>query len=265
MEPMIDLQSDAFFMREALRMAVRAFEAEEVPIGAVVVKDGRIIGRAYNQVELLKDATAHAEMLALTQAEEAYQLAQSTLEPTHPSRLIAMSGLASAYQANGRPLEALPLQQQTLALRISALGSNDLDTVFTRVELAKTFVDLGRREEAISQYEECLKRVLGYAPASFPAGFRPRLREALEALQKMRERPRGRLSVGANEATSLYILPGYQFNAVDAMVTNFHVPRSTLLMLVSAFAGRAAVMSAYETAKQEGYRFLSFGDAMMIL
>ena len=71
MEPMIDLQSDAFFMREALRMAVRAFEAEEVPIGAVVVKDGRIIGRAYNQVELLKDATAHAEMLAITQAEAA--------------------------------------------------------------------------------------------------------------------------------------------------------------------------------------------------
>lgn len=68
---MIDLQSDAFFMREALRMAVRAFEAEEVPIGAVVVKDGRIIGRAYNQVELLKDATAHAEMLAITQAEAA--------------------------------------------------------------------------------------------------------------------------------------------------------------------------------------------------
>ena len=71
MEPMIDLQSDAFFMREALRMAVRAFEAEEVPIGAVVVKGGRIIGRAYNQVELLKDATAHAEMLAITQAEAA--------------------------------------------------------------------------------------------------------------------------------------------------------------------------------------------------
>ena len=52
-------------------MAVRAFEAEEVPIGAVVVRAGRIIARAYNQVELLKDATAHAEMLALTQAEAA--------------------------------------------------------------------------------------------------------------------------------------------------------------------------------------------------
>lgn len=71
MEPLIDLQSDAYFMSEALRMAVRAYEAEEVPIGAVVVRGGKIIARAFNQVELLKDATAHAEMLALTQAEAA--------------------------------------------------------------------------------------------------------------------------------------------------------------------------------------------------
>jgi tRNA(adenine34) deaminase len=69
-EPIIDLQSDQFFMGEALRQAARAYEAEEVPIGAVVVRAGRIIARAHNQVELLKDATAHAEMLVLTQAEE---------------------------------------------------------------------------------------------------------------------------------------------------------------------------------------------------
>src|SRR5213082_542380 len=68
-EPIIDLQSDHYFMGEALRQAARAFAAEEVPIGAVVVRKGKIIGRAYNQVELLKDATAHAEMLAITQAE----------------------------------------------------------------------------------------------------------------------------------------------------------------------------------------------------
>lgn len=69
-EPIIDLQSDQYFMSEALRQAAKAYEKEEVPVGAVVVRDGRIIARAYNQVELLKDATAHAEMLALTQAEE---------------------------------------------------------------------------------------------------------------------------------------------------------------------------------------------------
>src|ERR1700677_970455 len=67
---MIDLHSDDYFMGEALRQAAKAYEREEVPVGAVVVREGRIIARAYNQVELLKDATAHAEMLVLTQAEE---------------------------------------------------------------------------------------------------------------------------------------------------------------------------------------------------
>lgn len=70
-DPIIDLQSDHYFMGEALRQALRAYEAEEVPVGAVVVRAGRIIARAFNQVELLKDATAHAEMLAITAAEEA--------------------------------------------------------------------------------------------------------------------------------------------------------------------------------------------------
>jgi tRNA(adenine34) deaminase len=67
----IDLPSHEHFMREALRQAQKAYEADEVPVGAVVVRTGKIIARAYNQVELLKDATAHAEMLALTQAEAA--------------------------------------------------------------------------------------------------------------------------------------------------------------------------------------------------
>src|SRR5207249_6710314 len=60
---------DEAFMREALRQAQKAYEADEVPVGAVVVRAGKVIGRANNQVELFKDATAHAEMLALTQAE----------------------------------------------------------------------------------------------------------------------------------------------------------------------------------------------------
>lgn len=65
--------------------------------------------------------------------------------------------------------------------------------------------------------------------------------------------------------TGLYILPGYQFRVVDAMVTNFHLPRSTLIMLVSAFAGRARVLDTYRLAVREGYRFYSFGDAMLII
>jgi len=84
-EPIIDLQSDDYFMGEALRQAVKAYEREEVPVGAVVVRAGRIIARAFNQVELLKDATAHAEMLALTQAEQAvgdWRLTDCTLYVT---------------------------------------------------------------------------------------------------------------------------------------------------------------------------------------
>jgi S-adenosylmethionine:tRNA ribosyltransferase-isomerase len=65
--------------------------------------------------------------------------------------------------------------------------------------------------------------------------------------------------------TSLFILPGYQFKMVDALVTNFHLPKSTLLMLVSAFAGREQILETYEVARRQGYRFYSFGDAMLIL
>ena len=65
--------------------------------------------------------------------------------------------------------------------------------------------------------------------------------------------------------TALYILPGYQFKFVDAMITNFHLPKSTLLMLVSAFAGRENMLKLYETAIEEGYRFFSFGDAMLLM
>lgn len=65
--------------------------------------------------------------------------------------------------------------------------------------------------------------------------------------------------------TKLFIHPGYRFKAVDALITNFHLPRSTLLMLVSAFGGRELVLRAYAEAAQLGYRFYSFGDAMLLL
>jgi len=65
--------------------------------------------------------------------------------------------------------------------------------------------------------------------------------------------------------TRLFIYPGYRFRTVDTLITNFHLPRSTLLMLVSAFAGREAILAAYREAIARGYRFYSFGDAMLIL
>ena len=74
----------------------------------------------------------------------------------------------------------------------------------------------------------------------------------------------GKLRARNREATSLYILPGYEFHVVDALVTNFHVPKSTLMMLVSAFASRDMIMDAYQHAIDERYRLLSFGDAMFI-
>ena len=64
--------------------------------------------------------------------------------------------------------------------------------------------------------------------------------------------------------TSIYIYPGYRFKVMDALVTNFHLPQSTLIMLVSALAGREHVLHAYEEAVKKRYRFFSFGDAMFV-
>ncbi|MES2308848.1 MAG: tRNA adenosine(34) deaminase TadA [Verrucomicrobiota bacterium] len=82
---MIDIQSDEHWMREAMRLAQKAASTGEVPVGAVIVHEGQAIGRAFNQVETLKDATAHAEMLALTQAQSVigdWRLTESVLYVT---------------------------------------------------------------------------------------------------------------------------------------------------------------------------------------
>jgi len=74
----------------------------------------------------------------------------------------------------------------------------------------------------------------------------------------------GKVNVSSG-STEIFIYPGYSFRVVDAMITNFHLPKSTLLMLVSAFAGRELIMKAYHEAVQEKYRFYSYGDAMLLL
>jgi S-adenosylmethionine:tRNA ribosyltransferase-isomerase len=74
----------------------------------------------------------------------------------------------------------------------------------------------------------------------------------------------GRVVPGAG-GTSLFVHPGYDFRAVDCMLTNFHLPRSTLLMLVAAFAGYETTLDAYREAISEGYRFYSYGDAMAVI
>ncbi len=65
--------------------------------------------------------------------------------------------------------------------------------------------------------------------------------------------------------TEIFIYPGYSFQMMDVLITNFHLPESTLLMLVSALAGKEQVMAAYKEAVRERYRFFSFGDAMLVL
>ena len=74
----------------------------------------------------------------------------------------------------------------------------------------------------------------------------------------------GRVLAGSGD-TSIFIYPGYRFKVMDGLITNFHLPESTLLMLVSAFAGREHILAAYEEAIRERYRFFSFGDAMLII
>lgn len=74
----------------------------------------------------------------------------------------------------------------------------------------------------------------------------------------------GRLLHAYEGDVNMFITPGYEFKIIDGLITNFHLPKSTLLVLVSAFAGREHVLVAYEAAKQNGYRFFSFGDAMFI-
>ena len=87
---------------------------------------------------------------------------------------------------------------------------------------------------------------------------------SVRTLEASARRHDGRVGAGAFE-TDLFLVPGAEFRVVDALLTNFHLPRSTLLMLVSAFAGRERVLSAYREAVAAGYRFYSYGDAMLIL
>jgi len=75
----------------------------------------------------------------------------------------------------------------------------------------------------------------------------------------------GRHIVSGNKHTDIFIYPGYSFKIIDKLITNFHLPRSTLLMLVSAFAGYEFIMEAYKTAIKENFRFYSYGDAMLII
>ncbi len=88
---------------------------------------------------------------------------------------------------------------------------------------------------------------------------------SVRALETAAKASRKENSIEAYEGdTDLFILPGYEFQTVDCMITNFHLPESTLLMMVSAFTGRENILNLYQTAMENGYRFYSFGDSMFI-
>ena len=99
-------------------------------------------------------------------------------------------------------------------------------------------------------------------PAAEPPVVARRFEEADDSAAVIHK---GDMVARENATTNLYLMPGSTFHVVDTMVTNFHVPRSTLMMLVSAFATREQIMDAYQSALDEKYRFLSFGDAMIII
>ena len=104
---MLEPLPDEYFMREALRQAQKAYAADEVPVGAVVVREGKIIARAHNQVELLKDATAHAEMLALTQAEAAvgdWRLTDCDLYVTKEPCAMCAGAVCYWIEVHARPI-----------------------------------------------------------------------------------------------------------------------------------------------------------------
>ncbi len=87
---------------------------------------------------------------------------------------------------------------------------------------------------------------------------------SVRALEHVARENEGRLLAARGE-TDLFIYPGFRFQVTDALITNFHLPKSTLLMLVSAFAERELILKAYRSAIQQRYRFFSYGDAMLIL
>jgi S-adenosylmethionine:tRNA ribosyltransferase-isomerase len=107
-------------------------------------------------------------------------------------------------------------------------------------------------EETARAIRECAGRVISVGTTTM---------RCLESAAAANDSARFEASTGL---TRLYVTPGYQFRVVDALLTNFHMPKSSLLVLVSAFAGNANIRAAYQEALEGDYRFLSFGDAMFL-
>lgn len=153
---------------------------------------------------------------------------------------------------------------------MDALAAKGIETAYVTLHVgAGTFqpvrTDDIREHKMHSEYAVVPESVVAAVKATRERGGRVIAvgTTSVRSLESAAKANGGELAEYAAE-TDIFIYPGYQFNVVDAMLTNFHLPESTLIMLISAFAGQAEVMAAYQAAIEEEYRFFSYGDAMFI-
>lgn len=154
---------------------------------------------------------------------------------------------------------------------LEALRQKGVNTAFVTLHVgAGTFqpvrVDNIKEHQMHSEYAEVPQDVVDAILATKANGGRVVAvgTTSVRSLESAAQASEDNLIEAFSSDTSIFIYPGYQFKVVDAMVTNFHLPESTLIMLVSAFCGKENILHAYNTAVQEKYRFFSYGDAMFL-
>ena len=186
-------------------------------------------------------------------------------EPEEADRLRYQTVYARVMGSVAAPTAGLHLTEAMLA----ALDRQGVERVFVTLDVGPgTFLPVRSEDEAEHRMHPERYRVPEATAAAFARARADGRRVVAVGTTVVRTlesaiQPEATLRTGP-ASTTLFIRPGYRFRAVDALLTNFHLPRSTLLMLVSAFAGREAVLTAYREAVEERYRFFSYGDAMFI-
>lgn len=182
-------------------------------------------------LELIRNKGVEIEQIAL-------QVGLATFQPMRVERIEEHKMLEETYSISERAAEAIS-QAKKESRPVVAVGT----TVVRALESA--FL-LGSEGDSAHQKSRL-------SPPALKPGGKVRISKNI-----------GGIRPGTN-STSLFIYPGYEFRVVDKLLTNFHLPQSTLLMLVSAFAGRNLILNAYREAVRERYRFFSYGDCMLIL
>ena len=186
-------------------------------------------------------------------------------EPDEADRLRYQTVYARAAGSVAAPTAGLHLTEEMLA----ALARHGVERAFVTLDVGPgTFLPVRGEDESQHRMHPERYQIRGATAAAFARARRDGRRIVAVGTTVVRTlesalQPNGALRSGRG-STSLFIRPGYRFGAVDALLTNFHLPRSTLLMLVSAFAGRETVLAAYLDAVERRYRFFSYGDAMFI-